>query len=78
MAAALLSQAGVYVDRSKSGGHTNTTTQGGPIPLPASGLSVPAATLRIFVDHSLLEVRGWILSNDAKLWEFAPCMCAPK
>ncbi|EIE20550.1 hypothetical protein COCSUDRAFT_67413 [Coccomyxa subellipsoidea C-169] len=51
-----IAQAGVYVDRSKSGGHTNTTTQGGPIPLPASGLSVPAATLRIFVDHSLLEV----------------------
>ena len=61
LTAALRLQAGVYVDRSSSGGHTNTTMQGGSIPLPAAGLSAPSVTLRVFVDRSLLEVCGVLL-----------------
>lgn len=61
LTAALRLQAGVYVDRSSSGGHTNTTMQGGSIPLPAAGLSAPLVTLRVFVDRSLLEVCGILL-----------------
>lgn len=68
LTAALRLQAGLYVDRSSSGGHTNTTTQGGPIPLPAAGLSAPSVTLRVFVDRSLLEVCG-ILLLAVSIWK---------
>jgi hypothetical protein len=47
---------GVFVDRLQSGPYSNATVQGGPIPLPPLGLQVPAVTLRVFVDRSLLEV----------------------
>ncbi|CAL8464935.1 g4470 [Coccomyxa elongata] len=51
-----IAQAGVYVDRSKSGAYTNATTQGRLVPLPASGLPAAEVSLRVFVDRSLLEV----------------------
>lgn len=46
------------MDRSKSGAYTNATTQGGLVPLPASGLPAADVSLRVFVDRSLLEVCG--------------------
>ena len=49
-------QAGVYVDRSKSGPYSNNTMQGGVIPLQPAGLQASAVTLRVFVDHSMIEV----------------------
>ena len=49
-------QAAVFVDRTHSGRYSNTTAQGGPIPLPPGGLQTPSLTLRLFVDRSLLEV----------------------
>ena len=52
----MLVQAGVYVDRSKSGPYSNNTMQGGVIPLPPAGLQASTVTLQMFVDRSLLEV----------------------
>lgn len=49
-------QAGVYVDRSNSGPYSNSTIQGGVIPLPTAGLQASTLTLRVFVDRSLIEV----------------------
>ena len=63
-------QAGVYVDRSMSGPYSNATTQGGAIPLPPAGLQASTATLRLFVDRSLLEVRDRPLPTAPEcLWQ---------
>ena len=69
-------QAGVYVDRSNSGPYSNSTMQGGVMPLPPSGLQASSVTLRVFVDHSIVEVsctapcrmsapHRWIYSSTA-------------
>lgn len=49
-------QAGVYVDKSHSGPYSNSTMQDGVMPLPVAGLQASKVTLRVFVDHSLIEV----------------------
>ncbi len=46
----------MFVDRTHSGRYSNTTAQGGPIPLPPGGLLDAPLALRLFVDRSLLEV----------------------
>lgn len=44
------------MDRTQAGMHSNTTMQGGLMPLPAVGLQTGSLTLRLFVDRSMLEV----------------------
>lgn len=55
-----VSTLGVYVNRTLSGGATNTTFQGGfeggAVSVPAGGLALDDLQLRVLVDHSLLEV----------------------
>ena len=46
----------MYVDRSDSGGMTNTTAEGGSIPTPTGGLAVQSVELRLFIDRSIIEV----------------------
>ncbi len=75
-----VSSLGVYVDRTLSGGATNTTYQGGheggAVSVPSGGLALDDLQLRVLVDHSLLEVfanqgrgrvasRVYPLSNDS-------------
>ena len=75
-----VSSLGVFVNRTLSGGATNTTYQGGfeggAVSVPSGGLALDDLQLRVLFDHSLLEVyanqgRGRIasrvypLSNDA-------------
>ena len=47
----MLLQAGVFVDRSAASRFTNTTTEGGPIPIPAGGVSLDNLQLQIFLDR---------------------------
>ena len=63
---------GVFVNRTATGGATNTTYQGGfeggPVSVPSGGLALEDLKLRLLVDHSLLEVfadegRGRIASR---------------
>lgn len=63
---------GVFVNKSLTGGATNVTYQGGfeggAASLPSGGLALDELSLRILVDHSLLEVfanegRGRIASR---------------
>ena len=67
-----VSSLGVFVNRTLSGGATNTTYQGGfeggDVSVPEGGLSLGDLQLRVLVDHSLLEVfanqgRGRIASR---------------
>ena len=67
-----VSSLGVFVNRTLSGGASNTTYQGGfeggAVSVPSGGLALDALQLRVLVDHSLLEVfanqgRGRIASR---------------
>ncbi len=67
-----VSSLGVFVNRTLSGGATNTTYQGGyeggTVSVPNGGLALDDLQLRVLVDHSLLEVfanqgRGRIASR---------------
>ena len=49
-------QASVFVDRSASGPLTNTTTEGGDVPLPPDGLPADGLQLVAFIDRSIIEV----------------------
>ena len=44
------------MDRSNAGPYSNSTMQGGVMPLPPLGLWASSVTLRVFVDHSIVEV----------------------
>ena len=46
----------MFVDRTKAGSHTNTTVEGGPMPLPKARLPFTGIQLRVLIDHSLFEV----------------------
>lgn len=63
---------GVFVNKTLTGGATNVTYQGGfeggAVSVPSGGLSLDELSLRVLVDHSLLEVfanegRGRIASR---------------
>lgn len=63
---------GVFVNKSLTGGATNVTYQGGleggAVSMPSGGLALGDLSLRVLVDHSLLEVfanegRGRIASR---------------
>ncbi|KAK9814046.1 hypothetical protein WJX73_010187 [Symbiochloris irregularis] len=61
-------QAEVYVDRTRSGPLTNTTLEGGSIPLPPGGLPTEKLALQVLIDRSIVEVfalggRGRIASR---------------
>lgn len=51
---------GVFVNKTMTGGATNTTYQGGyeggAVSVPSGGLAMDELQLRVLVDHSLLEV----------------------
>ena len=46
----------MFIDRTNAGGVTNTSSEGGPLPLPPPG--VPATDLRLhtLLDRSLIEI----------------------
>ena len=46
----------MYVDRTDSGGMTNTTVEGGDVILPSDGLQLDSLDLVVFLDHNLIEV----------------------
>lgn len=73
-------QARVYVDRTDSGPLTNTTVEGGSIPLPPGGLTTEKLALQVLIDRSIIEVfalggRGRIASRvyhiDADDWSLS-------
>lgn len=68
----IVNSLGVFVNRTLTGGVTNTTYQGGfeggAVRVPSGGLALDDLQLRMLVDHSLLEVfanegRGRIASR---------------
>ena len=46
----------MYVDKSNAGIFTNTTLEGGSVPLPSKGLDGADLALNILFDYSLLEI----------------------
>lgn len=46
----------MFIDRTKAGAYTNTTLEGGRIPLPASGIPFTDLELHVLFDRSLFEV----------------------